>query len=106
MNLAYSTAMNGASPQNVINVVLNGLPAGEGEPAPIMPGFRGTLNQAQLTDLLSYLRAHFSDRPAWSGVDAMVRTSLAQRQKAESRPTESVPGSPAETPRTGSNGGS
>ena len=48
-----------------MNVVLHGLPAPVGERGPIMPGFDGTISDAQLADLLDYLRRSFSDRPPW-----------------------------------------
>jgi mono/diheme cytochrome c family protein len=68
VDLALSTAMQGPNAHNVINVVLAGLPAAEGERSPIMPGFSGALTDEQLVELIGYLRARFSDKPPWSDI--------------------------------------
>ena len=40
----------------------------------MMPGFAGTFTDAQLADLLRYLRAHYSAAGAWSDLDGAVRS--------------------------------
>jgi mono/diheme cytochrome c family protein len=104
MHLALSTGITGPSPGNLLNVVLNGLPASAAERAPIMPGFRGTLDDAQLTALTQYLRAAFAPgRPGWTDVPGEVRTAQVS-DRAASRPmvatqrtiaTRNVPADPA-----------
>ena len=54
------------------NVILYGLPAPEGEKGPIMPGFAAALNDEQTAALLNYMRATFSDKPAWQDVTKTV----------------------------------
>ena len=44
----------------------------EGERSPIMPGFAASMNDAQIAALLNYLRARFSNQPAWTGVEKTV----------------------------------
>jgi mono/diheme cytochrome c family protein len=39
IGLQLSTAVNAETPRNLINVVLNGLPAADGAKGPVMPGF-------------------------------------------------------------------
>jgi mono/diheme cytochrome c family protein len=73
INLALSTAMHGPTPHNVVNVTLYGLPARPGEPSPIMPGFRGSLTDAQLEALLKYLRSHFGNKPEWQDRGKIIR---------------------------------
>ena len=73
INLALSTGPSGPNARNVINVVLWGLPPAEGERSPIMPGFAGSLNDEQLTELLNYVRSHFSNKPPWSGIEKDIR---------------------------------
>jgi mono/diheme cytochrome c family protein len=70
--LRLSSAMYGPTPANPINVILHGLPAPEGETGPIMPGFKGVLNDEQTAALLTYMRATFSDKPAWRDVQKTV----------------------------------
>ncbi|MFC7555554.1 c-type cytochrome [Pseudoroseomonas wenyumeiae] len=67
MHLKGSTAPHGPNPRNLINVVLDGLPAAEGERAPIMPGFRAVLTDQQIVELLGYIRAAFTDQQPWTG---------------------------------------
>lgn len=72
INLALSTGPSGPNARNVINVVLWGLLAAPGKRSPIMPGFATVLSDRQLADLLSYVRSRFSDKPAWTSVDADI----------------------------------
>ncbi|MCI0754991.1 cytochrome c [Teichococcus vastitatis] len=88
LHLSLSTGITGPTPQNLLNVVLNGLPASSGERAPIMPGFRGTLDGEQLAALVQYLRTEFSGRPAWDGVEEAVQ---AARERDHNRAVSSRP---------------
>ena len=72
VNLALSTAIAGPDPRNVANIVLSGVRPVEGERSPIMPGFAGSMNDGQVTALLNYLRARFSNQPAWTDVEKTV----------------------------------
>jgi mono/diheme cytochrome c family protein len=73
IDLALSTGLSAATPRNVINVVLWGLPPAEGERNPIMAGFAGALNDEQLAALVSYLRSRFSNQPPWTDIEAEIR---------------------------------
>jgi mono/diheme cytochrome c family protein len=37
-----------------------------------MPGFAASMSDAQIATLLDYLRARFSNQPAWAGVEKTV----------------------------------
>jgi mono/diheme cytochrome c family protein len=81
LNLHLSTAVNGPNPDNIINVVLQGLPPAPGERSAIMPGYDGVISDAQLAVLLAYMRAAFSDQPPWPDLPATV---ARQRERARS----------------------
>jgi mono/diheme cytochrome c family protein len=72
VNLELSTAISGPDPRNVTNIVLSGVGAVEGERSPIMPGFAASMDDGQVAALLNYLRARFSNQPAWTGVEKTV----------------------------------
>ena len=73
-SLALGYAANAPTPRNAVQVILHGLPWREGAPAPYMPGFAATLADAQVADLVRYLRAQYSREPAWADVDETVRS--------------------------------
>jgi mono/diheme cytochrome c family protein len=72
INLALSTAISSPDPRNLANIVLSGVRPVEGERSPIMPGFAASMNDEQASLLLNYLRARFSNQPAWTGLDKTV----------------------------------
>ncbi|MBR0869673.1 cytochrome c [Bradyrhizobium tropiciagri] len=77
INLARSTAVTSPDPRNLINIVLAGVGAVEGERGPIMPGFAASIDDTQMVALLNYLRARFGKRPAWDDLDKTVREARA-----------------------------
>jgi len=99
IKLAYSTAMYGPDPTNPINVILHGLPAPEGERGPMMPGFAGVLNDQQMAALLNYMRATFSDRPAWAEVEALVAKIRKGEQQTRVRAADGTSSAPANPTR-------
>jgi mono/diheme cytochrome c family protein len=72
-NLGLSTAISSPDPRNLANIVLSGVRPIEGERSPIMPGFATSMSDAQISALLNYLRARFSNQPAWTGVEKTVQ---------------------------------
>jgi mono/diheme cytochrome c family protein len=75
IDLALSSGISGPSSQNLINVVLYGLPAAEGARSPIMPGFAASISDDQLVALVAYLRAHFSDRAPWTDIESSLHSA-------------------------------
>jgi mono/diheme cytochrome c family protein len=67
-SLALGSSVAAADPRDAIQVVLHGLRPNDGQRGPWMPGFAPSLTDAQVADVLHYLRARFSDRPDWSGL--------------------------------------
>ena len=72
VNLSLSTAIASPDPRNLANLVLSGIRPVEGERSLIMPGFADSMNDDQIAALLNYLRARFSNQPAWTGVGKTV----------------------------------
>ena len=75
LNLGLSSAVRGKEPNNLLRVVLDGLTPADNKPGPVMPGFAAVLSDKQLGDLIDYLRASFTDRPAFAGLEAAVRNA-------------------------------
>ena len=70
--LAVTTSLNAPDPRNAIHVILEGIEPESGEKGALMPGFRAELTDAQVAALVDYLRARFTDRPAWRDVVQQV----------------------------------
>jgi mono/diheme cytochrome c family protein len=66
VNLGLSTTISAPDARNAANIVLSGVRPIEGERSPIMPGFAASMDAGQIAALLNYLRARFSNQPAWS----------------------------------------
>lgn len=82
-SLALNTNLHGASPDNLLQALLNGVEAPAilaqttGREAPevmSMPSFREAFDQQQLEDLAAYVRARFApDKPAWDDFAAALQ---------------------------------
>jgi mono/diheme cytochrome c family protein len=72
IDLALSTGVSGPSANNLVRVVLYGLPAAEGSRGPIMPGFASAIDDSQLAALARYLRARFTTKGPWRDVEKSV----------------------------------
>jgi mono/diheme cytochrome c family protein len=94
LNFMLSTAVNSTSPQNIINVVLYGLPAADGEASSVMPGFAGSLSDAEVGALLDYMRDHFSGKPEWENTVELVRATRTGEHKVAIRPSDGIERAP------------
>ena len=73
-SLALNSNLHGAAPDNLIQVILHGIAEPVSSDLGYMPGFKDSMTDDQLVDLVSYLRQQFApDKPAWTGVPAAVR---------------------------------
>jgi mono/diheme cytochrome c family protein len=88
VNLGLSTAINGPDARNAANTILSGIRPVQGERSPIMPPFAASMNDEQLVSLLQYLRSRFSDQPAWTDLETMVR----EARRTQTAALESSPG--------------
>ena len=89
-SLALNSNVHSDTPDNLIQVVLNGIAEPAHADLGIMPGFSASLDDRQIADLLGYIRARFAPgRPAWPGVaDAItrLRAPLRSGERPTSRP--------------------
>jgi mono/diheme cytochrome c family protein len=68
-SLALSTAVNSERPDNLIQLVLNGVPWSHAQQTTFMPSFSASLTDAQIASIAAYVRADIGKRPAWSDVE-------------------------------------
>jgi mono/diheme cytochrome c family protein len=73
IDLARSSALHASDPRNLANIVMSGVQPVAGESSPIMPGFGDSMDDGQITALLTYLRARFGKAPAWTNVEEIVK---------------------------------
>ena len=73
-SLALNSNLHSGTPDNLIQVILHGIAKPATRDLGYMPGFKDSLTDTQVTELVSFLRQQFApDKPAWTGVDAAVR---------------------------------
>jgi mono/diheme cytochrome c family protein len=81
LHLSLSSSLSLPSASNLIRIVLQGMAPPDGERGPFMPGFSGAFTDAQVAALVTYLRASYTDRPAWNDVEREVRKVRQQLAK-------------------------
>jgi mono/diheme cytochrome c family protein len=70
--LAFSTAVNADTPRNTIQMILNGIDWHGEDATNYMPAFSGVYDDRQVADLLAYVRATWSAKPAWRDATPLV----------------------------------
>jgi nicotinate dehydrogenase subunit B len=80
-SLALNSNLQAERPDNLIRVILDGMPlAGSGDRG-AMPAFREAFDDRQISELVAYLRARYApERPTWTDLE-----STASRIRAEPR---------------------
>jgi nicotinate dehydrogenase subunit B len=72
-SLALNSNLHSAVPDNLIQVILHGIASPVSSDLGYMPGFKDSMTDEQLAELVSYLRQQFApDKPAWTGVQTAV----------------------------------
>jgi nicotinate dehydrogenase subunit B len=72
-SLALNSNLHGAVPDNLIQVILHGIATPASSDLGYMPGFKDSMTDDQLAELVSYLRQQFApDKPPWTGVPTAV----------------------------------
>ncbi|HEX7932964.1 MAG TPA: cytochrome c, partial [Paraburkholderia sp.] len=72
-SLALNTNLHSATPDNLIRVILDGIGSPARPELGTMPAYRDSFNDAQVAELVSYLRQQFAGgKPAWEGVATSV----------------------------------
>ncbi|WP_035713188.1 molybdopterin cofactor-binding domain-containing protein [Azorhizobium doebereinerae] len=71
--LALNTNVHAARPDNLVRVILDGIPSPAARDLGDMPAFRDSLDDGQVAALVRYIRAKFApDAPAWESVESTV----------------------------------
>ncbi len=94
LDFRLSTAVHADNPQNIVNVTLFGLPPADGEASAIMPAYRGVLSDTDMVELLSYMRARYTDLPNWEGLDDMVSQTRSGEHEVAIRPADGIERAP------------
>jgi nicotinate dehydrogenase subunit B len=64
--LSLNTSVSEATPDNLLNVIQNGIDAPATDALGYMPGFKDSFDDRQIADLVSYIRATFApDEASW-----------------------------------------
>jgi mono/diheme cytochrome c family protein len=71
-SLSLVSALQETDPLNTIQVILQGLQPPIGARGLYMPAFSDNLTNSQIAEIVAYLRARYSDRPAWSSIEDAV----------------------------------
>ncbi|WFU44467.1 molybdopterin-dependent oxidoreductase [Bradyrhizobium sp. CB82] len=78
-SLALNSNLHGATPDNLVQVILHGITEPASSDLGYMPAFKHSMSDAQVEELVTFLRKQFApDKPAWTGIRetiARVRTS-------------------------------
>src|ERR1700737_3617878 len=78
-SLALNSNLHSAMPDNLIQVILRGIASPVSSDLGYMPGFKDSMTDDQLAELVSYLRRQFApDKPPWTGVHAAVSQARAR----------------------------
>ncbi|MPS96032.1 c-type cytochrome [Comamonas sp.] len=79
--LDLNTSLHAASPDNLLQVILNGIQAPADDALGYMPGFRDSLDDRQIADLLGYLRERFApEEKAWPDDTKRINRLRARMQ--------------------------
>ncbi|MDB5654329.1 MAG: cytochrome c, class [Tardiphaga sp.] len=70
--LSLATPVNADDPRDAIQVVLQGVHPEQGRPGLYMPALADAFTDTQVADLIAYVRARYSDRPAWKDLERAV----------------------------------
>jgi mono/diheme cytochrome c family protein len=70
--LAFSTAVNAATPRNAIQMILSGNGWHGEDSMNYMPAFDHIYDDQQIADLAAYIRSAYSQRGPWTDVEAAV----------------------------------
>ena len=71
-SLSLVSGLQETDPLSTIQVILQGLQPPIGARGPYMPAFSNNLTNSQVAEIVAYLRARYSDRPAWSSIEDAV----------------------------------
>ena len=62
----------------MIDIILHGIPWRDGYAGPYMPAFADILTDDQLAALAAYVRARYTNHPAWQSLAAQIHAARAE----------------------------
>jgi nicotinate dehydrogenase subunit B len=72
-SLSLNSNLHSTVPDNLIQVILHGIASPVSSDLGYMPGFKDSMTDRQVAELVSWLRQQFAPgKPAWTGVDAAI----------------------------------
>jgi nicotinate dehydrogenase subunit B len=72
-SLALNSNLHSTQPDNLIQIILHGIAKPASSDLGYMPAFKDSLSDAQIAELVSFLRRQFApDKPAWNDVSSAV----------------------------------
>ena len=72
-SLSLNSNLHSAVPDNLIQVILHGIASPAASDLGYMPGFKDSMTDRQIAELVSYLRQQFAPgKAAWTGMDAAI----------------------------------
>ncbi len=79
-SLALNSNLHSDHPDNAIQVLMHGITRPAQPTLGSMPGFKDSMNDRQMEDLLAYMRARFApDKPAWTGLKGKIAAIREQK---------------------------
>ncbi|AHG65176.1 c-type cytochrome [Advenella mimigardefordensis] len=79
-SLALNSNLHSDHPDNVIQVLMHGITRPAQANLSTMPGFKHSMNDAQMASLLQYMRTRFApDKPAWNNLPEKI-ANIRQQQ--------------------------
>jgi mono/diheme cytochrome c family protein len=82
LHLALGTVMTLPTSANLVRIIMTGIIPAEGEAGRFMPAYANELTDAQIRDLVNYIRAYFGRAPAWEDVEAEVKKAREELSAA------------------------
>lgn len=77
-SLALNSNLHGATSDNLVRVILHGIAEPVSSDLGYMPAFRNSMSDAQVEELVSFLRKQFApDKPAWTGIKETIARARA-----------------------------
>jgi mono/diheme cytochrome c family protein len=80
--LSLGTVMTIPTSANLVRIIMTGIIPEEGEAGRFMPAYAHELTDAQIRDLVNYIRAYFGRGPAWSDVENEMKKVRAELREA------------------------
>jgi mono/diheme cytochrome c family protein len=71
-SLAWGTPLHEDTPNDTIQIIVQGLAPPAGRSGPTMPAYGDSFSDRQLADITAYLRARYTDKPPWPDVPGAV----------------------------------